>query len=226
MQYRIEGSPLPVLTCDLEPNETMVTERGGMSWMSPNIEMHTNMKGGIGKALGRMFSGESIFMNIYTCRSAPGTIAFASSLPGAILDFDISPTNTIIAQKSAFLAAESSVELSVHFNKKIAGGFFGGEGFIMQKLAGSGKAFLEIDGHCVKYYLQPGQALIVGTGHLAAMESTVTMDVQMVSGMKNMVFGGEGMFNTHLRGPGHVWLQSMPVTNLAASILAFQNVKS
>ncbi|MDR1630557.1 MAG: TIGR00266 family protein [Oscillospiraceae bacterium] len=226
MQYKIEGEPLPVLTCELAPNESMVTERGGMSWMSPNMEMQTNMKGGLGKALGRMFSGESIFMNIYTCRSAPGTISFASSLPGTILDFDISPMNTIIAQKSAFLAAESSVELSVHFNKKIAGGFFGGEGFIMQKLSGAGKAFLEIDGYCLKYYLQPGQSIIVGTGHLAAMEATVKMDVQMVHGMKNMVFGGEGLFNTHLTGPGHVWLQSMPVANLASSILAFQATKS
>lgn len=225
MKYKIEGTPLPVVICDLEQGEAMITERGAMSWMSPNMDMNTNMRGGLGKAFGRMFSGESMFMNIYTCKGGMGTIAFASGLPGSILDFDITPTNTIIAQKTAFLAAEGSVELSVHFNKKIAGGFFGGEGFIMQKLSGNGKAFLEIDGHCIKYYLQPGQSLIVDTGHLAAMESTVTLDIQMVPGMKNIVFGGEGMFNTHLTGPGNIWLQTMPVANLASSILAFNAAK-
>lgn len=225
MDYRIEGSPLPVLICELEQGETMMSQRGAMSWMSPNMDMHTNMKGGFGKAIGRMFSGESIFMNMYTAQMGRGMIAFASNLPGSILDFEISPANNIIAQKTAFLAAESTVDLSVHFNKRIAGGFFGGEGFIMQKLSGVGRAFIEVDGHCIKHYLRQGESLVVGTGHLAAMEATVSLDVRTVPGVKNMVFGGEGIFNTYLTGPGHVWLQTMPVQNLAASILSFQAAK-
>ncbi len=221
MRYSIEGAPLPVVICQLAPGETMVTERGGMSWMSPNMQMNTNMEGGLGKAFGRMFSGESIFMNRYTCEGSEGMIAFASSMPGQILAFQIGPSGSIVVQKSAFLAAQDSVELSIFFNRKVGAGFFGGEGFIMQKLSGSGTAFVEIDGHCMEYSLAPGQKMIVDTGHLAAMESSVTIDIQAVKGLKNMVFGGEGIFNTVLSGPGKIWLQSMPVANLAASILHF-----
>ncbi len=218
MQYRIEGEPLPVVICNLAQGEVMITERGGMSWMSPNMKMETNMEGGIGKAFGRVFSGESIFMNRYSCASGEGMVAFASSLPGKILVFNISANNTIVTQKSAFLASEASVELSVHFNKKVGAGFFGGEGFVMQKLSGHGTAFIEIDGYCLEYQLSAGQSLVVGTGHLAAMEASVSIDVQMVKGVKNMLFGGEGLFNTVLTGPGRIWLQTMPVVNLAAAI--------
>jgi len=221
MNYTIEGSPMPVVICNVTEGETLITEKGAMSWMSPNMVMSTNMEGGLGKAFGRMFTGESMFMNRYSCPQGNGTIAFASSLPGKILDFQITPDRPIVAQKSAFLAAESSVELSVFFNKKMGGGLFGGEGFIMQKLSGNGMAFVEIDGHCVEYSLAQGQQIIVDTGNLAAMESTVGLTVQMVKGFKNMFFGGEGMFNTVLTGPGKVWLQSMPVSNLAAAIIPF-----
>ena len=225
MDFKITGEPLPVVTCELNAGEAMITERGAMSWMSTNMEMKTNMQGGLGKAVGRMFSGESMFMNIYTCNSGVGTIAFASHLPGSILSFNITPATPIIAQKTAFLAAERGVDLSVHFNKRVAGGLFGGEGFIMQKLTGNGVAFLEIDGCCIKYFLEAGQSIIVDTGHLAAMETSVHLDVQMVPGLKNIVFGGEGMFNTVLTGPGNIWLQSMPVANLAASILSYNIMK-
>lgn len=145
MKYEIKGDNLPVVICHLEPNETMITENGSMSWMSTNMEMQTNA-GGFGKAIGRMFSGESIFQNLYTARDHEGMIAFASSFPGSIVPFEITPGNDFIVQKSGFLASESTVELSVHFQKKLGAGFFGGEGFIMQRLSGHGIAFVEFDG--------------------------------------------------------------------------------
>lgn len=218
MRYEIVGDNLPVVICHLDNGESMISEGGGMSWMSPNMKMDTTTNGGIGKAFGRMFSGEKMFQNIYTAQDGEGMIAFGSSFPGSIMDFDISPGNEIIAQKRAFLASESGVELSVFFNKKIAGGFFGGEGFIMQKLSGHGKAFIEIDGHAVEYELEAGQSIVVDTGHLAAMDSTCTLDVKSVPGVKNMLFGGEGIFNTIVTGPGRVILQSMPISNIAGVI--------
>lgn len=219
MKYSIEGEPMPVLICTLEAGESIVTERGGMSWMSSDFEMKTHT-GGLSKAVGRMFSGESIFMNTYTAKK-DGLIAFTSCFPGSILAVEISPTNTIIAQKSAFLAAQDTVTLSVHFRKKFTTGLFGGEGFVMQKLTGHGMAFLEIDGYVVAYDLKPGESMIVDTGHLAMMESTVSLDIQRVKGVKNMLFGGEGMFNTRLTGPGKIWIQTMPASSLAGAIRPF-----
>lgn len=218
MKYEIKGDTLPVVICTVENGESLITERGAMAWMSPNMQMDTNARGGFGKALGRMFAGDSIFQNRYTAQGGPGMIAFASSFPGSIRAFEIAPGNEIILQKCAFLAAESSVELSVHFHKKAASGFFGGEGFILQKLSGRGTAFAEFDGHVVEYNLKPGQQLVIDTGHLAGMESTVQMDIQTVPGLKNMVLGGEGLFNTVLTGPGRVWLQTMPIANVAGAI--------
>lgn len=168
MQYSIQGDNLPVVICTLEQGERMLTEKGAMSWMTPNIEMQTSMEGGLGKAFGRAFSGESMFMNIYTCTAGQGMIAFASSFPGRIVPMQINPSYSIIVQKTAFLAAETGVQLNTHFTKKLGAGFFGGEGFIMQRLSGQGVAFLEIDGHVVEYDLQPGQSLLIDTGHLAA----------------------------------------------------------
>ncbi len=218
MRYEIVGDNLPVVICYLDGGESMISEGGGMSWMSPNMKMDTTTNGGLGKAFGRMFSGEKIFQNVYTAQGGEGMIAFASSFPGSIMEFDISPGNEMITQKRAFLASESTVELSVFFNKKIAGGFFGGEGFIMQRLSGYGKAFVEIDGHAVEYELEAGQSIVIDTGHLAAMDSTCTLDVKSVPGVKNMLFGGEGIFNTIVTGPGRVILQSMPISNIAGAI--------
>ena len=192
----------------------MITEGGGMSWMSPNMEMETTTNGGIGKAFGRMFSGEKMFQNIYTAQG-DGMIAFASSFPGSIRAFQIAPGQEMILQKSAFLASESGVELSVFFNKKVGSGLFGGEGFIMQKISGYGTVFAEFDGHVVEYELQPGQQIVVDTGHLAAMTGSCQIDIQSVPGIKNALFGGEGFFNTVISGPGHVWLQTMPISNVA-----------
>lgn len=217
MRYNITGEPMPVVICDVEANESMITEKGSMVWMSPNMEMQTSA-GGLGKAFGRMFSGESMFQNIYTARGGPGMIAFASSFPGSIRVVDIDPQHPIVVQKSGFLASESGVELSVFFQKKAAAGFFGGEGFILQKLTGHGTAFLEIDGSAVEYTLQPGQQIVVDTGNLAMLDATCSVDVRTVKGVKNVLFGGEGLFNTVVTGPGRVVLQTMPISNFAMSI--------
>ena len=217
MRYEIKGETLPVVVCELENGEKMITERGSMSWMSPNMKMETGTNGGLGKAFGRMFSGEAMFQNTYTAMGGAGMIAFASSFPGKILE----PGRDMIVQKAGFLASEIGVNLSVFFQKKIGAGLFGGEGFIMQRLSGQGTAFVEFDGHIVEYDLAPGQQIIVDTGYLAALESTCSMDIQSVPGLKNMVFGGEGLFNTVITGPGHIWLQTMPINAVANEILKF-----
>lgn len=199
----------------------MLTEKGAMSWMTPNIEMSTSMEGGLGKAFGRAFSGESMFMNYYTCRGSEGMIAFASSFPGRIIPLNINPSYSIIVQKSAFLAAEIGVQLNTHFTRKIGAGFFGGEGFIMQRLSGSGMAFAEIDGTLVEYDLQPGQQIVVDTGNVAGFTAGVQMEIRQVPGMKNKLLGGEGLFNTVLTGPGRIWLQTMPISGVAAALLPY-----
>ncbi len=215
MKYEILGETLPVVVCYLEGGEKMITEGGGMSWMSPNMLMETTTNGGIGKAFGRMFSGEKMFQNVYTAQGGNGMIAFASSFPGSIKAYEISPGQEMIFQKSAFLAGEAGVELSVFFNKKFSSGLFGGEGFIMQKISGYGTVFAEFDGHVLEYELQAGQQIVVDTGHLAAMTAGCSMEVKSVPGVKNMLFGGEGLFNTVISGPGKVWLQTMPISNVA-----------
>ncbi len=218
MKYEIKGGNLPVVICHLEAGEKMITEKGSMSWMSPNMEMDTNTGGGFGKALGRMFSGESMFQNTYTAKGGEGMIAFASSFPGSIVPFEIGPGKEMIVQKSGFLASESTVELSVHMQKKLGAGFFGGEGFIMQKLSGNGIAFVEFDGAVIEYDLAAGQSMVLDTGYLAAMESSCKMEIQQVAGLKNKLLGGEGFFNTLVSGPGKVWIQTMPINNVAGAI--------
>lgn len=218
MRYKIEGDTLPVVICELESGESMITESGAMAWMSPNMKMDTTSNGGLGKAFGRMFSGENMFQNRYTAQGGSGLIAFASSFPGSIKVFEVAPGKSYIFQKKAFLAGEKGINISIHFQKKAAAGFFGGEGFILQKISGNGTVFAEFDGHVVEYDLKPGQQIVVDTGYLAAMEDTCQIDVQAVPGLKNMVFGGEGIFNTIITGPGKIWLQTMPIYSVANSI--------
>ncbi len=221
MQYHIVGEPLPAVICDVEAGETLITESGAMSWMTQNMKMETTSNGGIGKALGRMFSGETMFQNRYTAQGGPGQIAFASSFPGSIKAVEIAPGKELVVQKKAFLASESGVELSIFFQKKASAGFFGGEGFIMQRLSGSGTAFIEIDGYAVEYNLQAGQSMVVDTGYLAAMDATCSIEVVSVPGVKNMLFGGEGIFNTLVKGPGKIILQTMPINVVAGAINPF-----
>ena len=225
MKYNIQGEPMPVVICHLEAGESMITERGSMVWMSGNMRMETQT-GGLGKAFGRLFSGESIFQNTYTAVGGPGMIAFASSFPGTIRAVEITPGMPVIAQKSAFLAATPGVELSVHFQKKFGTGLFGGEGFIMQRLSGHGMAFLEIDGSAVEYSLAPGQQLIVDTGNLAMVDATCQIDIQTIKGAKNVLFGGEGLFNTVVTGPGRVVLQTMALPAFASALIPYLPTKS
>ena len=217
MKYEIKGGSFPVVICTLENGEKMITEKGSMAWMSPNMQMETH-GGGLGKMFSKAFSGESMFQNHYTARGGPGLIAFTSSFPGEIRAVEIAPGREMIVQKTAFLASEAGVNLSIHFQKRLGAGLFGGEGFIMQRLSGRGTAFVEIDGDLMEYELKPGQKLIVDTGNVAGFEPTVQMDIQTVPGAKNMLFGGEGIFNTVLTGPGRVWLQTMPIYNVANAI--------
>lgn len=217
MKYQIKGEPMPVVICHLEQGEVVTCESGAMSWMSPNMEMKTE-GGGLGKMFGRMMSGENLFQNHYEAKGGPGMIAFASSFPGSIRAFEITPSTPIICQKKAYLASSKGVELTTHFQKKLSTGFFGGEGFIMQKISGNGVAFLEIDGTTVEYNLEAGQQLVADTGYLAMMDATVNMEIQSVKGVKNALFGGEGAFNTVVTGPGRVVLQTMPLTGFAALI--------
>ena len=219
MRYEIKGEPMPVVLVYLEANEAVMCQKGGMAWMTPNMKMSTST-GGFGKAIGKMFSGESMFQNTYVAEGGPGMIAFASSVPGSIIPLDISQGDMIV-QKGGYLASQPSVELSVAFQKKFGAGFFGGEGFIMQRLHGTGMAFLEIDGYVVEYDLQAGQQMVIDTGYLAAMTGGCTMDITTVKGLGNKLFGGEGFFNTVVTGPGKIYLQTMPINQLAGSLMGF-----
>lgn len=220
MKYEIKGGNLPFVEVELEPEESIKCESGAMSWMSGNMEMQTS-GGGAGKVFGRMFSGEKLFQNLYTAHGEKGSIAFASSFPGSIIAVELQPGREIICQKSAFLAASPGVDLSIFFQKKIGSGFFGGEGFIMQRLSGSGLVFLEIDGSTAEKYLAPGERMVIDTGYLAMMDGTCSMDIETVKGIKNIFLGGEGIFNTTVTGPGKVVLQSMPAYQMANTLIPY-----
>ena len=214
MKYEIMGGNLPAAICYLKQGEKIICESGAMSWMDDAFTMETS-GGGIGKMFGRMFSGETMFRNIYTA-NRDGSIAFASSFPGDIVAIQVTPGNPVIAQKKAFLACDPGVESSVFFQKKLGAGLFGGEGFIMQKFEGNGIVLLEVDGSAVEYTLAPGQRMIMETGHLVMMDGTCSMTVESVKGLKNKLLGGEGFFNTVVTGPGKITIQTMPISKTAA----------
>ncbi len=221
MEYQIIGTLLQAVVIQLPEGQEIYSERGGMSWMSANIDMQTNMEGGLGKAFKRMFSGESLFMVSFRSQGGTGLVAFASEVPGKIIPLPLGPGQQMICQKDAFMCAERSVDLDIHFRRKLGTGFFGGEGFILQRLSGPGVAFVELDGEIMEYTLEPNQVLKVDTGHVAMFEPTVHFDVEMVRGFKNILFGGEGLFLATLRGPGRVWLQTMPAMNLARKLAQY-----
>ncbi|MBN1373949.1 TIGR00266 family protein [Candidatus Dojkabacteria bacterium] len=220
MKYEIKGGNLPYIVMKLSKGESVFSEKGGMAWMSPQIKMETNMRGGVMSAIGRAFSGESMFLATFTSEADDAEIAFTSEFPGQIIEFDLSG-NSIITQKDAFMVAENTVELSVHLTKRFGMGLLGGEGFILQKLSGKGKAFIEVAGSVEERLLTEGEELLVDTGYIAAYEDSVTADIQMVKGFKNILFGGEGLFLATVKGPGKVWLQSMPIMELAKKIIPY-----
>lgn len=227
MEYKIIGTTLQAVIMELDPGETVFSESGGMAWMSSNIEMHTSGRGGgIGGALTRMVSGKSLFLVEYTSQGGKGIVTFASDFPGKIVPIHLGDGQQMICQKTAFLCAEKNVKLEVHFRKRLGAGLFGGEGFIMQKITGPGVAFVCLDGEIVEYTLSPNQILKVDTGHVAMYEPAVTFDVEMIKGFSNVLFGGEGLFLATLKGPGRIWLQTMPTSNLAKAIIPYLPTKT
>ena len=222
MQYQIIGQTVPVVEMKLNKGETVYTQTGGMSYQTDGISMKTNARGGIMKSLGRMFTGESIFMANYTAESDGATIAFATTVPGNIMPIDLSKMpNGITVQKNSFLCAEDSVETSITFSKKISAGLFGGEGFILQKAQGRGMLFLEVDGDPIEKVLQPGEVLKVDTGNVVAFEPSISYEIEMIKGIGNVFLGGEGLFLTRLVGPGRVILQSQNFGDFVGRIASF-----
>lgn len=221
MEYEIQGGSFPLVVCTLQKGETMKDESGAMAFMTSDIKMDTNTGGGLLKGIGRALSGDSIFLSFFRAQSDNQKIAFAACTPGKIIPIKLNGLNTIIGQKNAFLAAEESVNIDMHFKKKLGAGLFGGEGFILQKFTGEGMLFLEIDGEVIEHDLQPGEKLLVEQGHIAAMEESVDFNIERIKGAKNMLFGGEGLFLTTLTGPGKVWIQTMPISKLAEAIIPF-----
>lgn len=227
MEYRIIGSTLQAVILELDPGETVYSESGGMAWMSANIAMKTSGRGGgLGGVLKRAVSGESMFLVEYTSQGGKGFVSFASDFPGKIVPINLAQGQQMICQKTAFLCAEKTITLDIHFRKQLGAGFFGGEGFILQKLTGPGVAFVCLDGEIVEYTLDANQTLKVDTGHVAMYEPTVSFDVEMVKGFSNILFGGEGLFLATLHGPGRIWLQTMPTSNLARAIMPYLPSKS
>lgn len=221
MKSKIEGEMMQILTVELEEGEQVFSESGAMSWMSGNMGMESHMRGGLGAGIGRMFTGESLFMVRFKTSGGKGLVSFAPSFPGKILKLDIGPGKEMICQKDSFLAAEEGVELKVEFRKKLGVGLFGGEGFLLQRLMGKGEAFVEIDGEVFEMDLKAGEKMKVDTGSIAMFEPSVKYEVEMVKGVKNMLFGGEGLFLATLEGPGKIWLQSMPASSVAQKVLQY-----
>lgn len=203
----------------------MKDETGAMSFMTSNIKMETNTGGGLLKGLGRALSGDTIFLNFFTAQADNQRIAFSSCYPGKIIPIRLTGSNTIIGERNAFLAAEEGVDIDIYFKKNLGVGLFSGEGFILQKFTGQGMLFIEIDGEVIEHDLAPGEKLLINEGHIAAMEETVDFDIEMVKGVKNMIFGGEGLFFTRVTGPGKVWIQTMPIRKLADAIIPYMPTK-
>ncbi len=219
MKYKIEGGNLPVLKLYMEQGERVECESGAMSWMDDEIEMETKA-GGLGKMFGRMMTNEHAFLNTYIARRA-GELALSSKFPGSIVAVEITPGNGLIIQKGSFLASVGDIQNEVYIHEKLGRGFFGGEGFLMRKFSGTGMVFLEIDGSAHEYEIAAGDCKIIDTGYLASMSESCRMEIRTISGVKNVLFGGEGLFNTVVYGPGKVTLQSMPISATAMQLYMY-----
>ena len=226
MQYKISGTVMESVDIHLKQGESIYTESGGMAWMRGNFEMDTSTRGGLGAGLGRMLAGESLFLTTYTCKSTDGLITFTPEFPGKVIPFHLEAGQTIICQKDAFMCAQESIKLEMHFRKKLGAGLFGGEGFILQKITGPGTVFIEIPGEVRAIELKAGEIIKVDPGHIAMFEPTVEYDIAGVKGLKNVLFSGEGLFLATLTGPGKIWLQSLPLSNLARKLSRYMPAKS
>ncbi len=225
MEYIIHGTVMQTLDVQLRKGEAIYTESGGMAWMRGDISMETSTRGGIMAGVGRMLSGESLFMTTYTCQSSEGLVVFTPEVPGKVLAMTLTSGETLICQKDSFMCAQDSVKLEMHFRKKLGAGLFGGEGFILQKITGPGIAFIEIPGEVREYALTAGDEMKVDPGHIAMFEPSVNYDITRVKGLKNIFFSGEGLFLANLKGPGKIWLQSLPLSNLAAKLSRYMPTK-
>lgn len=227
MNYEIKGETVPYVECTLDKGKKLFTQSGGMAWRDLEIEMSTSTKGGLLKGLGRMVSGDSLFMNTYTSLKDGAKIAFAATVPGEIIPIKLASNHPgIIAQKGSFLFAEDSIKLDVALTKKLGAGFFGGEGFVLQDIHGEGLVFLEIDGNVCKKELKDGESILIDTGNVVFFDKTCTYSIETVKGVKNMVFGGEGLFLTKITGPGMVVLQSQNFGQFASKILPYIPTKN
>ncbi len=226
MNYKIIGQTVPLVETKLNAGESMYTQSGGMAYQTEGIEMKTNARGGVIKSIGRMFSGESIFMASYTATKDGATVAFASTVPGNVIPVDLSSMpEGLMIQKGSFLCAESTVDTKVAFTKKFSAGLFGGEGFILQKATGKGNLFLEVDGDAIEKELAPGEILKVDTGNVVAFEPKVSYEIETVKGLGNIFLGGEGLFLTKLIGPGRVILQSQNFHDFAGRLIPYMPSK-
>ena len=223
MDPKIVGTVMPVLEMNMQPNEKVFAESGQLSWMSMAIQMQTSttaggQQGGFLGALGRAVAGGTLFMTEYTAVGGPGLLAFAAKLPGQILPLEVAPGYGYMVHRHGFMCATPGVQFSIGFQQRLGAGIFGGTGFRMQRLAGQGHAWVELHGEVVHYDLQPGNTLRVHPGHVALFEDTVDFNVTTMPGIRNALFGGEGLFLATLTGPGRVWLQSMTMQHLAHAI--------
>src|SRR6266496_4716933 len=222
MQSRITGTTMPVLEFQLEPNESIISEAGELSWMGSSIQMTTHTQfGGGGGLLGvikRVAGGGSIFMTEYRAIGAAGELAFATKLPGHIVPVEVSPGHEYMIHRHGFLCATTQIQISVGFQQSLGAGIFGGSGFLLQHLSGQGTAWLELSGELVVRDLQAGETLRVHPGHVGAFQSSVSFNITTVPGIKNMIFGGDGIFLAALTGPGRIWLQTLPIAKLAHAI--------
>lgn len=221
MKYEILGGSFPAVKVTLDKGETVVTQSGAMAWSDASVTMSTNTQGGFLKSLGRMFSGASLMFVKHTATEDNSRVTFSASFPGTIREFKIDSEHEYFAQKSAFLVAEESVNVDASVNKNFWAGLLGGEGFILQKFTGNGIMLAEIDGSVVEIELKPGEQIKVETGHVALFESTVAYDVESVSGVKNVLFGGQGLFLTTLTGPGKVYLQTLTAQDMAQKLIPY-----
>ena len=225
MQYKINGNLMESVDIHLKAGESIFSESGGMAWMRGTFEMDTNTRGGLGAGLGRMLAGESLFLTTYTCKSPDGLITFTPEVPGKVIALPLQAGQSLICQKDAFMCAESSVKIEMHFRKKLGAGLFGGEGFILQKISDPGTAFVEITGEVREIDLGAGEQIKVDPGHIAMFEPGVEYDIAAVKGLKNVLFSGEGLFLATLKGPGKIWLQSLPLSNLAMKLSRYMPSK-
>lgn len=221
MRFEISGTTMQTVGIDLAPGETVYSQTATMAWMTDRVRMHTNTGGGFLAGLARSFTGGSFFITDFTADSGPGHVAFAPRFPGSILARTLRPGESLICRKETFLCAEKSVQLDIAFQQRLGAGFFGGEGFILQRVTGPGTVWLDLSGEVVVEELAPGQRLLVHAGHVGIQSPSVQFSIQMVRGFRNILFGGEGLFLATVTGPGKVWLQSMPVMNLAEEIAKF-----